>query len=155
MGGMSRRDLIRMTPEEIDAFLAGRNTMNLATIGPDGQPHLVAMWYGFLDGAPAVWTYGKSQKVLNLRRDPRITALVETGETYDSLKGVELVGTATVHDDRETVMALGRNVYERYTAAWTDDAAPAIEQMGAKRVVIRIDVAKVVSWDHSKLGGTY
>jgi PPOX class probable F420-dependent enzyme len=152
---MSRRDQIRMTPDEVDAFLAGRNTMNLATIGPDGRPHLVAMWYGFLDGAPAVWTYGKSQKVLNLRRDPRITGLVETGETYDQLKGVELVGNARILDDRDSIMAVGRNVYERYNGAWTDDAAPALEIMGAKRVAIVIDVEKIVSWDHSKLGGTY
>ena len=152
---MSRRDQIRMTPEEVDAFLQGRHTMNLATIGPDGQPHLVAMWYGFLDGKPAVWTYGKSQKVVNLRRDPRITALVETGETYDQLKGVELVGTATLHDDHDTVMALGRDLWERYTAPWTDDTAPIVERMGAKRVVIVIDAAKTVSWDHGKLGGTY
>ena len=152
---MSRRDQIRMTAEEVDAFLAGRHTMNLATIGPDGQPHLVAMWYGFLDGAPAVWTYGKSQKVLNLRRDPRITALVETGESYDKLKGVELVGTARILEDRDEIMAVGRSVYERYTGEWTTDASAGLEVMGAKRVAIVIDVTKTVSWDHSKLGGTY
>jgi PPOX class probable F420-dependent enzyme len=149
---MSRRDLIRMTAEEVDAFLDGRHTMNLATVSPDGSIHLVAMWYGFYEGAPAVWTYGKSQKVLNLQRDPRITALVETGETYDQLKGVELVGTARVLDDRESVMAVGRSVSERYTGA-TPDAA--LEKVGAKRVAIVIDVAKTVSWDHSKLGGAY
>ena len=149
---MSRRDQIRMTPEEVDAFLAGRHTMNMATIGPDGQPHLVAMWYGFFEGKPAVWTYGKSQKVLNLRRDPRITVLVEAGESYDKLQGVELIGTASVLEDRETVMAVGRSVSERY-AGVTPDAA--LEQMGAKRVAIIIDVQKTVSWDHGKLGGTY
>ncbi len=152
---MSRRDLIRMTPEEVEAFLAGRHTMNLATIGPDGFPHLVAMWYGFVDGKPAVWTYGKSQKVRNLERDPRITALVETGDTYDQLQGVELVGHATLADDRDTVMAVGRSVWERYTGQWSDDAAGAVAAMGAKRVAIIIDVAKTVSWDHRKLGGTY
>lgn len=149
---MSRRDQIRMTPEEVDAFLAGRHTMNLATLGPDGRIHLVAMWYGFHDGKPAVWTYGKSQKVMNLRRDPRITALVETGDDYGELKGVELVGTARILEDRASVMAVGRNVSERYAGA-TPEAA--LEKMGAKRVAIVIDVDKVVSWDHSKLAGTY
>ena len=70
----SRRDLIKMTPDEVDAFLHGPRTMNVATIGRDGTPHLVAMWYGFLGDAPAFWTFGKSQKVMNLERDPRITA---------------------------------------------------------------------------------
>ena len=152
---MSRRDQIRMTEEEVDAFLQGRLVMNVASIGPDGRPHLVAMWYGFLDGAPAFWTYGKSQKVMNLRRDPRITCLMESGDTYGELRGVELVGTATVLDDRESVVAVGRSVYERYTGPFSDTALPALEQMGAKRVAVRIEVEKVVSWDHSKLGGTY
>ena len=152
---MSRRDQIRMTDEEVSAFLDGRHVMNVASIGADGQPHLVAMWYGFLDDAPAFWTYGKSQKVVNLCRDPRITCLVEAGDSYSELRGVELVGTATVLDDRESVLAVGRSVYERYTGPFSDTALPALEQMGAKRVAVRIDVGKVVSWDHGKLGGTY
>ena len=152
---MSRRDQIRMTDDEVHAFLEGRHTMNVATLGADGQPRLVAMWYGFLDGAPAFWTYGKSQKVQNLRRDPRITCLVESGESYSELRGVELVGTGTIFDDRESVLAVGRSVYERYTGPFEDTAVPVLEQMGAKRVAVRIEVAKVVSWDHAKLGGTY
>lgn len=152
---MSRRDQIRMTDDEVRAFLDGRHTMNVATLGVDGQPHLVAMWYGFLDGAPAFWTYGKSQKVANLRRDPRLTCLVESGEAYHELQGVELVGTGTVLDDRESVLAVGRSVYERYTGPFEATALPVLEQMGAKRVAVRIEVAKVVSWAHGKLGGTY
>lgn len=152
---MSRREQIRMTDEEVAAFLRGRHTMNVATLGPDGQPHLVAMWYGFLDGAPAFWTYRTSQKVQNLRRDPRVTCLVEEGESYDELQGVELVGTGVVLDDHDSVMAVGRSVYERYTGPFSGTALPGLEQMGAKRVAVRIDVRKVVSWDHSKLGGAY
>ena len=153
---MSRRNTIAMSDAEIDEYLHGRHTMNVASIGPDGRVHLVAMWYGFLDdGAPVFWTYGKSQKILNLRRDPRVTCLVETGEQYSELKGVELVGTAVIIEDRETVMAVGRSVSERYTGPWNDTMAVAIEQVGAKRFAVRIDVEKVVSWDHSKLGGVY
>jgi PPOX class probable F420-dependent enzyme len=143
-----------MTPEEVDEFLQGRHTMTLATIGADGRPHLVAMWYGFFDGAPAVWTYAKAQKVVNLRRDPRITALVETGDSYDQLKGVELVGTARLLEELDGVMAVGRSVVERYSGL-PDAAAAPLEKVGAKRVGIVIDVEKVVSWDHSKLGGAY
>jgi PPOX class probable F420-dependent enzyme len=144
-----------MTDEEVDAFLDGRRTMNVATIGPSGAIHLVAMWYGFLEGAPAFWTYGKSQKILNLRRDPRLTALVEAGDQYEELQGVELVGRGTIVEDRERIMALGRNVFERYTGPYTDDVAPVLEQMGSKRLVVKVDVESVVSWDHRKLGGRY
>ena len=86
----SRRDLIRMTPEELQTFLYERHTMNVATIGPSGHPHVHAMWYGFVEGKPAFWTFGKSQKIVNLRRDPKVTALVEDGETYNELRGAEL-----------------------------------------------------------------
>lgn len=153
---MSRRDLIKMTDDEVDEFLHGRHTMNVATIGKDGRPHLVAMWYGFTpDGALAWWTYGKSQKVLNLQRDPRLTCLVETGDTYDQLRGVEIVGTGVILDDRESVMAVGRSVFERYTGPWTDAAEGGVAQMGAKRVAVKIEIEKLVTWDHTKLGGVY
>ena len=144
-----------MSDEEVEAFLDGRHTMNVATIGPAGRIHLVAMWYGFLEGAPAFWTYGKSQKILNLRRDPRITALVETGEQYEELRGVELVGTGTIVEDRERIMELGRSVFERYTGPYTDEMAPVLEATGAKRLVVKLEIESVVSWDHGKLGGRY
>ena len=98
---LRRRDLIRMTDDEVEAFLHERQTMNIASFGPDGNIHLVAMWYGFLGPNPAFETFTKSQKVLNLRRDPRITVLVEDGDVYEELRGVEIVGQAIVHDDRE------------------------------------------------------
>lgn len=149
-----RRDLIRMTPEEVDAFLAGRHTMNIATHSPDGSIHLVAMWYGFLEGAPVFETYAKSQKVLNLRRNPNITALVETGDDYDELQGVELVGTAEIIDDPARLHAAARSVVERYYPI-DDDAAldAAAEALSHKRVAVKIDVQRVVSWDHRKAVG--
>jgi len=153
---VSRRDQIRMTDAEIDEFLRGRHTMNVATLNHDGAIHLVAMWYGFFDdGALGFWTYGKSQKILNLQRDPRMTCLVETGSEYAELRGVEIVGRGTVVTDRTEVMQIGRSVFERYTGPWSDAAAPAVEQMGAKRHAVRIEVDKLVTWDHTKLGGVY
>ena len=101
---MSRRDLIRMTPDEVREFLEGRHTLNVATHNHDGTVHLVAMWYGFLDGDIAFETYAKSQKVQNLRRDPRITVLVEDGDQYENLRGVEMVGRAEIVEDHETIM---------------------------------------------------
>src|SRR5688572_20433999 len=136
---MSRRDQIRMTDQEVQAFLRERHTMNVASIGRDGRPHLVAMWYGFFEGAPAFWTYGKSQKIVNLRRDPRLTCLVEAGTKYKDLQGVELIGTGTILEARDDVMAVGRSVYERYTGPYTDDRAAALEATGAKRVAVRVD----------------
>lgn len=146
-----RRASIAMTEDEIRAFLNERQVMTVATIAVDGRPHLTAMWYGFLaDGTPALWTYGKSQKIVNLRRDPRITCLIEDGEAYNELRGVELRATAEVIEDRDVVDALGLSVYERYTGPIDDGAHEVVRVMGAKRVAVRIDVERTVSWDHSK-----
>jgi len=85
----------------------------------------------------------------------RVTCLIESGDEYAQLRGVELVGTATILDAHDDVMAIGRSVFERYNGEWSEGAAAAVATMGAKRVAVRIDVEKVVSWDHAKLGGTY
>lgn len=152
---MSRRNLIRMSDAEVAAFLDGRHTMNVASINHDGTIHLVAMWYAMLDGEPVFWTFGKSQKIRNLQRDPRITLLVEAGEEYGELIGVELVGTATVLTDHDDIMAIGEAVYARYFGEVTDEVRPFVEMTGAKRFGVRIKVDRVVSWDHKKLDGAY
>ena len=151
----SRRDLIKMTLEEVDAFLHETHTMNVATIGRDGRPHLVAMWYGFLGDAPAFWTFGKSQKIKNLERDPRITCLVEDGDEYSQLRGVELVGTGTIITDKEDIVAIGLSTSQRHTGGDPEAARPFVEAQAEKRVGVRIEVENVVSWDHRKLGGRY
>ncbi|MGH9066352.1 MAG: TIGR03618 family F420-dependent PPOX class oxidoreductase [Acidimicrobiales bacterium] len=152
---MSRRDEITMTAGEVETFLQGRHTMTVATVGPDGRPHLVAMWYGFHRGAPAFWTYARSQKAVNLRRDPRLTCLVDDGDSYDTLRGVELVGRGTLLEDPGDVLAVGTSVFERYTGPAEGEARAGLERSAAKRVAVRVEVERVVSWDHAKLGGGY
>ena len=150
----NRRDQIRMTDAEIDEFLAGRHSMSVATHGPDGDIHLVAMWYGFTsDGLLAFETYAKSQKIRNLERNPSITVLVETGETYDQLRGVEIVGRGRVVTDDEGKREIAESVVARYWDFGDDQAAIDIAIAGLmnKRVGVVIEPTKVVSWDHSKL----
>lgn len=153
----SRRDIIQMTPTEIDAYLQGRHVLNIATIGPSGHPHLVAMWYALIDGKPAFWTFGKAQKVMNIRRDPRITALVETGEEYNELRGVEMIGTARLVEDFDDIVKIGATVAQKYNGdiAVSEPGLEFIKGQATKRIGVVIDVDKYVSWDHTKLGGTY
>lgn len=152
--GVNQRHLIRMSESEVEEFLHGRHSMSVATTGPDGRVHLVAMWYGFLEGDLAIETKAKSQKIQNLRRDPRTTVLVESGELYEELKGVEIVGRGELIDDPPRMFALGVDLFERYYGAYTDDLRSAVEAMLNKRVVVKIHREKVVSWDHTKLGQT-
>ena len=150
--GTKQRDVIRMTEQEIDEFLLGRHTMSLATINHDSTVHLVAMWYGFLEGCVAIETKTKSQKVRNLRRDPRMTCMVEDGDRYEDLRGVELVGTGEIVEEPERVWEMGVNLFERYQGTYTEEMRPFVEAMLHKRVVVKLHVDRVVSWDHRKLG---
>lgn len=153
---MSRRDLIRMSDEEIHAFLEEQRTLQVATIDHDGWPHLVAMWYVLIDDQIVFWTYAKSQKAINLRRDPRLTCLVETGEQYNELRGVQIKGRAIINDDRETVQRIGERIYERYTGGPLNDATrQMVAAQAPKRVLVFVEPVEVVSWDHRKLGGVY
>ena len=151
-----RRDQITMTPDEIEAFLEAERTLQVASINGDGTPHLVAMWYARHGGELAFWTYAKSQKVVNLRRDPRLTVMAETGRKYEELKGVTIYGRARIIDDLDEVFAFGDVVYERYWGPIDSDAVrEGVRAMGRKRVLVIVEQDKVVSWDHAKLGGGY
>ncbi len=153
---MSRRDQILMTPDEMHAFLDAGRDLQVASLNADGTPHLVTMWY-LRDGDDlCFWTYSKSQKVVNVRRDPRITVLVATGEAYEELRGVSINGTATVEEDLDAVLAFGEKVYEKHWGPIDNDMVrEGVRVMGAKRVVIRVSPVKTTSWDHSKLSGAY
>ena len=150
--GSKQRTQIVMSPDEIAGFVARSRTGTMATVGSDGQPHLVAMWYGVLDGEIWVETKVKSQKVVNLRRDPKVSFLIEDGMTYDTLRGVSFEGTAEIHADPDTIFAVGVSVWERYNGPYTEDLRPAVDMMMNKRVAVRIVTRRVRSWDHSKLG---
>ena len=150
--GVNQRAMIKMTEEEVDAFLHERRPVTLCSINHDGSIHAVAMWYGYLEGCLAFETKAKSQKVQNLRRNPRITAMAEDGDYYEELRGVELVGTAEIVEEPDRMWALGVDLFERYYAPFTEELRPFVETMLNKRVVIKLNVTRVVTWDHRKLG---
>ena len=152
---MNRRNQIRMNDEEIQAFLEEQRILQVATIDHDGWPHLVAMWYVLINDEVVFWTYAKSQKAINLRRDPRLTCLVESGERYEELHGVQIKGEAAINDDRATVQHIGEAIWERYTGPLNENTRQMVTSQAAKRVVIFVKPVEVVSWDHRKLGGGY
>jgi len=141
-----------MSEVEIADFVVKSRTGTLATVGPDGQPHLTAMWYAVLDGEIWLETKAKSQKAVNVKRDPRVSFLIEGGDTYDTLRGVSFEGVAEIVDDPDVSHRVGVSVFERYTGPYSDEMKPVIEQMMNKRVCVRIVARRARSWDHRKLG---
>ncbi|WP_062984759.1 pyridoxamine 5'-phosphate oxidase family protein [Nocardia anaemiae] len=150
--GVNQRAQIVMSDAEISEFLQRSRIATLATIGPNGAPHLTAMWYGLIDGEIWFETKAKSQKAVNLRRDPRVTCMVEAGQTYDQLRGVSIEGHAEIIDDPEKLFAVGVSVWERYTGPYSEEVRPLVEQMLNKRIAVRVVPDRLRSWDHRKLG---
>lgn len=147
----STRERIRMTDEEQADFLAAPHKMQLATINPDGTPHLVTMYYAVFDGLLGFWTYRTSQKARNLERDPRATCLVETGDGYDDLRGVQINGVVERIDDVARVRAIGATVYARYIADFTAELEGSLDPQAQKRWAYLLHPRSVATWDHRKL----
>jgi len=173
---MSRREQIKMNDAELASFLAQERTVTCATLGPRGWPHLMPLWYVLREapdtrdapgGAPVPrlwsWTYAVSQKVRNLERDARATLQVESGESYDQLRGVMFECDVLIHRELETVKALGHEIFARYAvprdappvAELPAEVAAAVDAQAAKRVALEFVPRRRASWDHRKLGGVY
>jgi PPOX class probable F420-dependent enzyme len=156
----SRRELIRMTDDELSAFLAEQKIVSVATLGPKGRPHLVPLWY-VVDGTELRgWTYAKSQKAKNLERDPHATLQIEDGVDYAELRGVMFECDVTIERDPEKVADHGIELFKRYGPPTENgELAPEVRDMVLKQAEKRIGLTfvptRTVSWDHSKLGGTY
>jgi len=148
---MRHRDRVAMTDAEVAAMLAGSHKLQLATINRDGTPHLVTMFYVMLGGRIAFWTYRASQKARNIARDPRVTCLVESGEEYFDLRGVQVTGLARLVEDPAGVLEIGRGVAGGLAGVPTDAVDDYVAHAARKRVGFVVDPVKVISWDHRKL----
>jgi Pyridoxamine 5'-phosphate oxidase len=157
---MGRRAQIQMSDDEVRAFLDEERTVICATNGPRGWPHLMPLWYVLRatgdGGAPQMWawTFAKSQKAVNIGRDPRATLQVEAGDAYDELRGVMFECDVEVHDALDDVRDLGLELYGRY-ATVDDDVRAMIDAQAPKRIAMQFVERRRATWDHRKLGGVY
>jgi PPOX class probable F420-dependent enzyme len=150
--GSNQRDAIKLSPTEITEYLEQSKTLTLATNGRDGWPHLIAMWYAVKDGAVLMTTYGKSQKAVNIKRDPRATVMLESEMEYGKLKGLMMRGRARIVEDVNFTAEVMRLVGAKMSGG-SLEARPndAITAQASKRVVIEFYPEKTASWDHSKM----
>ena len=146
-----------MSADEAGAFLAQERTVICATIGKDGFPHLMPLWYAVRGGELWSWTFAKSQKVRNLERDARATLQVEAGSEYDELRGVMLKVDVTIHRDPDRVEELGLELFHRYApdgaGAVCDEVRAMVHAQAPKRVALQFAERSRATWDHRKLAG--
>jgi PPOX class probable F420-dependent enzyme len=157
---VKQRDTVSMPAADIAALLADGRKLQLATINRDGTPHLVSMFYGMRAGLIAFWTYRASQKARNLERDPRVTCLVEEGDDYFTLRGVQVAGTVRPIDDLAGVTEVGKLVAARMGSPVVGDLPPDqvaaavdgyVAHAATKRRAYLVEPVRVVSWDHRRL----
>lgn len=157
---MARRDQIRMSDEEVRDLLRENKTIILNSIGPDGFPHPMPMWFSMDDALViSMTTFRKSQKILNLRRDPRVSLLVESGLEYQELKGVVIYGRAELSEDLDEITAVLLAAAGQEAPSDDADAQKVMREVmkktASKRTLIRVKPERVISWNHAKLAGVY
>ncbi len=151
-----RRDQIRMSDADVLAFIEERKSLQVATLNKDGSVHLTTLWFALVDGDIVFETFTKSQKIVNLKRDARITVLLEDGTEYNELRGVSISGRAVLHDDPERVHPLALAVMRRNQPQIPEESLDKVaKMMASKRTAVVVKAERTVSWDHGKLGGTY
>jgi PPOX class probable F420-dependent enzyme len=154
----SRREQIKLSDEEQDELIESERIVVVSSLGPRGWPHVMPLWYVPRDGDVWIWTYAKSQKVKNLERDPRATLLIETGNEYTELRGVQIEAEAELIRGLDRIVDYAKEMTIRYShgiESVEGDAAAGLRAQAPKRVAIHFHPKRVASWDHGKLGGVY
>ena len=153
---MHKRNAIELTADERKRYLADAPTIILVTNGSDGYPHAVPMWFLLEDdGSVLMTTYGRSQKVVNVRRNAKVALLVESGTRYEELKGVLLRGDAEVVENETLCVRVLTKIHAKHSGGLASGVEEVMKAQARKRVVLKITPARIVSWDHRKLGGAY
>ncbi|MDN5894185.1 MAG: pyridoxamine 5'-phosphate oxidase family protein [Nocardioides sp.] len=156
---MSGRDAVRMDEAELEDFLRANTKVQVATIQRDGAAHLTTLFYDLLESNRiAFWTYGRSQKIRNLERDPRITCLVEDGTDYFELRGASIKGTAEIVRDQDRLLEIGTAVAMRMVGVKRSDELGEIgigevRRQAQKRVAVIVTPDRISTWDHRKMSG--
>jgi PPOX class probable F420-dependent enzyme len=151
---MSTRVDTSMTDREVADFLAQARTMILCTIGPDGIPDPVGMWFVIIDGDIWMRTYARSQKAINMERDPRVSVLVEAGTNYAELRGVQVSGRVEISRDEDLICSIAAGLLVKYEGLQPEHvpaAKEAYRAKAAKQIAIKLIADRTVSWDHRKL----
>jgi nitroimidazol reductase NimA-like FMN-containing flavoprotein (pyridoxamine 5'-phosphate oxidase superfamily) len=152
---MKRRSQVALTADEQAAFLNESHVAALSTVDKDGFPHLVAMIFVAREGAIFMTSWAKAQKVLNIRRNPKVGILIEDGATYADYRGISIRGTCEIIEDPEEVLGIMRSIVGRQVEPAATEPPPGSFDHIAKRVALKITPVKIASWDHRKLGGRY
>ncbi len=147
-----------MSPAEVDEYLASQRTITVTTLRPDGSPVAHPLWFVKLEQSVYFDTQTNSLKHKNILNDPRVCAVVESGESYFELRGVRIEGACQPVSDDEEILHVQTALAEKYLALgsgmaempdWFSKSRSQRRSRG-DRVLLRIPMERVYSWDFSK-----
>lgn len=150
---MSQRKAIRMDDQAVEAYIASGVRARVSTLDGRGAPHVVPVTYTVLDGRVAFWADRGSQKVVNLRRDPRVACIIDDGVDFGEFRGVEIIGEAELDDDPDTTSRVIELFCAKVPEEWIETARATLTELASERIVVAIKAERVNSWDHSKVPG--
>jgi len=150
---MSQRKAIRMDDQAVEAYIASGVRARVSTLDRRGAPHVVPVTYTVLDGRVAFWADRGSQKVVNLRRDPRVACIIDDGVHFGEFRGVEIIGEAELDDDPDTTSRVIELCCAKVPEEWIETARATLTELAPERIVVAIKAERVNSWDHSKVPG--
>ncbi len=155
----SRRSSIEMDETQRKAYIDKAQTLIIVSNGKNGFPHPMPMWFAVDDEENFICTtFAKSQKVLNWRRDPKASLLIESGTQYAELQGVVIYAQTHIHEEFDLVVDALVKINSRGRDLSEDQLAKlrhSVQTNARKRVALQFAPERYISWDHRKLGGKY
>lgn len=141
-----------MSPGELDDFLSTQRTCRVATVGADGTPHVSALWFAWDGGSLWLYSVVRSRRWAQLRHDQRVAVIVDSGEEYDQLRGVELSGRVEFVGEIPRVGELRAELDTAETLFARKNFGLEELPHDGRHAWVRLTPEKIVSWDFRKLG---
>jgi hypothetical protein len=139
-----------MSPEELDAYLGAARTCRVGTVGPDGAPHVSPLWFVWDGHALWLTSIVASQRWANLLRDQRVSVVVDGGDDYLELHGVELLGRVEFVGDAPRGSEPNDELADP-EQRFADKYARGVWRSDGRHAWVRLVPDKIVSWDFRKL----
>ena len=153
---LNRRDQITMNEQEMWQFIESQKTVRVCTLNKDCTPHLTAMWFAVVEHQIVLVSFSKSQKIVNLERNPDMAVLFEDGIEYKDLRGVSINCKAQLINKHDAVEAMEKAIVLRNQSNLNaDEVDKLVKKNSKKKSIIVVTPEKVMTWDHRKLNVNY
>ena len=138
------REQLRLTSGELEELLQTQRTLHVATVSPDGWPHVVPLWFVWREGAIWINNLRRSKRSRDVREGSPVALCVDTGVEYQELRGVVLYGRFESADEDPSLEAVKAEFARKY---WKVDSIPDLKS----HQWLRLRPERTASWDFRKI----